>query len=111
MRFGHEIERYENEISKLEDQELELMIEADKLKGELEAADKSARATKTASRGSWRHFEIKSKALETDRTDRSEKRLRLKSTRTCRPVRAPVQQVKAMLRSSPSSTVFAPVAT
>ena len=29
--IGHEIERYENEIRKLEDQELELMIEADKL--------------------------------------------------------------------------------
>ena len=43
--IGHEIERYENEIRKLEDQELELMIEADKLKGELEVADKSARAT------------------------------------------------------------------
>src|SRR6476646_7592111 len=30
--IAHEIERYENEISKLEDQELELMIEADKVK-------------------------------------------------------------------------------
>src|SRR5262249_34098708 len=44
--IGHEIERYENEIRKLEDQELELMIEVDTLKGEIEAADKRARATK-----------------------------------------------------------------
>src|SRR5213083_3489841 len=44
--IGHEIERYENEIRKLEDRELEVMIEADKLKGEIEAADTSARATK-----------------------------------------------------------------
>jgi predicted nucleic acid-binding Zn-ribbon protein len=36
--IGHEIERYENEIRKLEDQELELMIEADKLKGKGDAA-------------------------------------------------------------------------
>src|SRR5437773_3607266 len=34
--ISHEIERYENEVRKLEDEELELMIEADKLKGELE---------------------------------------------------------------------------
>jgi len=44
--LGHEIERYENEIRKLEDQELELMIEADKLKSEVEAAEKNARASK-----------------------------------------------------------------
>ena len=35
--IGHEIERYENEIRKLEDQELELMIEGDKLKAEIDA--------------------------------------------------------------------------
>src|SRR3982751_4091095 len=40
--ISHEIERYENEIRKLEDQELELMIEADKVKAEFDAADKSA---------------------------------------------------------------------
>src|SRR5215472_13299290 len=35
--LGHEIERYENEVRKLEDEELELMIEADKLKSQIEA--------------------------------------------------------------------------
>ena len=30
--IGHEIERYENEIRKIEDEELELMVEADKIK-------------------------------------------------------------------------------
>jgi len=44
--IGHEIERTKMKIRKLEDQELELMIEGDKLKSEIEAADKSARATK-----------------------------------------------------------------
>jgi uncharacterized protein len=61
--IGHEIERYENEIRKLEDQELELMIEADKFKGEIEAADKSARATKESISRQLTDLETKSKAL------------------------------------------------
>jgi predicted nucleic acid-binding Zn-ribbon protein len=61
--IGHEIERYENEIRKLEDQELELMIEADKLRGDLEAADKSARATKDSISRQLTDLETKSKAL------------------------------------------------
>jgi hypothetical protein len=72
--ISHEIERYENEIRKLEDQELELMIEADKLKAELEAADKTARATKDSISRQLIDLETKSKALgarqqelETDR--------------------------------------------
>ena len=62
--IGHEIERYENEIRKLEDQELELMIEADKLKREIETADKSARATKESISRQLTDLETKSKALE-----------------------------------------------
>ena len=62
--IGHEIERYENEIRKLEDQELELMIEADKLKGELEVADKSARALTESIARQMADLETKSKALE-----------------------------------------------
>jgi predicted nucleic acid-binding Zn-ribbon protein len=61
--IGHEIERYENEIRKLEDQELELMIEGDKLKSEIEAADKSARATKDSISRQLTDLETKSKAL------------------------------------------------
>jgi predicted nucleic acid-binding Zn-ribbon protein len=61
--IGHEIARYENEIRKLEDQELELMIEADKLKAEIEAADKSARATKESISRQLTDLETKSKAL------------------------------------------------
>jgi len=33
--LGHEIERYENEIRKIEDEELELMVQADKVKAEI----------------------------------------------------------------------------
>jgi uncharacterized protein len=61
--LGHEIERYENEIRKLEDQELELMIEADKLKSEVEAAEKNARASKDTISRQLTDLETKSKAL------------------------------------------------
>ena len=61
--IGHEIERYENEVRKLEDQELELMIEADKLKAEIEAADKTAQATKESISRQLIDLETKSKAL------------------------------------------------
>ena len=61
--IGHEIGRYENEVRKLEDQELELMIEADKLKGEIEVADKRARATKESIERQLADLETKSKAL------------------------------------------------
>jgi len=61
--IGHEIERYENEIRKLEDQELELMIETDKLRGEIEVADKSARATKESISRQLADLETKAKAL------------------------------------------------
>ena len=61
--IGHEIERYENEVRKLEDEELELMIEVDKLKGEIEAADKSAHATKETISRQLTDLETKAKAL------------------------------------------------
>jgi predicted nucleic acid-binding Zn-ribbon protein len=61
--IGHEIQRYENEIRKLEDQELELMIEADKLKAEIEVADKNARATKESISRQLTDLETKSQAL------------------------------------------------
>ena len=77
--IGHEIERYENEISKLEDQELELMIEVDKLKGELEAADKSARTTKDSISRQLADLETKSKALETQQTELTNEREALAS--------------------------------
>ena len=67
--IGHEIERYENEIRKLEDQELELMIEADKLRSEIESADKSARATKESISRQLTDLETKSKALESQQQE------------------------------------------
>ena len=77
--IGHEIERYENEIRKLEDQELELMIEADKLKGEVEAAEKSARATNDSISRQLVDLESKSKALETQKRELEKEREALAS--------------------------------
>ncbi len=62
--MGHEIERYENEIRKIEDAELELMVQADTLKAELEAEEKKAGATKNSIARQLSDLEEKSKALE-----------------------------------------------
>ena len=72
--IGHEIERYENEIRKLEDQELELMIEADKLKGEVEAAEKGARATKDTVSRQLSDLDTKSKALDNQQRELQKER-------------------------------------
>jgi predicted nucleic acid-binding Zn-ribbon protein len=72
--LGHEIERYENEIRKLEDQELELMIEADKLKAEVGAGEKSASATKDSISRQLANLEAKSKALETQQGELAKER-------------------------------------
>jgi uncharacterized protein len=77
--LGHEIERYENEIRKLEDQELELMIEADKLKAEVDVADKNARATKDTIARQLANLEAKSKALETQQKELANEREALAS--------------------------------
>ncbi len=77
--IGHEIERYENEIRKLEDQELELMIEADKMKAEFEAAENAARATKETISRQLIDLESKSKALETQQRELENEREALAS--------------------------------
>jgi uncharacterized protein len=63
--IGHEIERYENEIRKIEDDELELMDQADKTKAQLEAEEKKAGATKQSISRQMTDLEEKSRTLET----------------------------------------------
>ncbi len=63
--MGHEILRYEDEIRKLEDQELELMEQGDKLKVEVMAEEKKAAATKDSISRQMNDLGEKSKALET----------------------------------------------
>jgi len=62
--IGHEIERYENEIRKIEDEELELMVEADKLKAELEAEEKKSAIVKESIARQTTDLEAKSTTLQ-----------------------------------------------
>jgi predicted nucleic acid-binding Zn-ribbon protein len=63
--MGHEIERYENEIKKIEDEELELMVQADKLKAEFGEEEKKAAQTKESVSRQLVDLDEKSKTLET----------------------------------------------
>ena len=62
--MGHEIERYENEIRKIEDEELELMEQAEKIKTQLEGEEKKAAATKESISRQMKDLEEKSRTLE-----------------------------------------------
>ena len=62
--IGHEIERYENEIRKIEDDELELMVLADKIKADLAAEETKAAATRDSIARQTVDLDEKSKALE-----------------------------------------------
>jgi predicted nucleic acid-binding Zn-ribbon protein len=62
--MGHEIERYQKEISTIEDRELELMEQADKIKAELVEEEKKAGATKESISRQVVDLDEKSKALE-----------------------------------------------
>ena len=62
--IGHEIERYENEIRKIEDDELELMVLADKMKADLTAEETKAAATRDSIARQTDDLDEKSKALE-----------------------------------------------
>ena len=62
--MGHEIERYENEIKKIEDEELELMLQTDKLKAELGVEEKKAATTKESISRQLVDLDEKSKTLE-----------------------------------------------
>ena len=74
--IGHEIERYENEIRKIEDDELELMVLADKAKTELTEEEKKAVAIQQSIARQTVDLDEKSKALESQlqqlTTERSE---------------------------------------
>ena len=62
--LGHEIDRYENEIRKIEDDELELMVLADKIKTDLTAEETKAAATRDSIARQTDDLDEKSKALD-----------------------------------------------
>lgn len=62
--IGHEIERYEKEIQIIEDQELELMDQAEKSKGELAIEEKKAAGARDSIGRQMADLEAKGKTLE-----------------------------------------------
>jgi predicted nucleic acid-binding Zn-ribbon protein len=62
--MGNEIERYEKEIQAIEDHELELMDQAEKLKGELAIEDKKAAGARESIARQMADLEQKGKTLE-----------------------------------------------
>jgi predicted nucleic acid-binding Zn-ribbon protein len=62
--MGNEIERYEKEIQSIEDQELELMDQAEKLKGELAVEEKKAATARDSINRQMADLEAKGKTLE-----------------------------------------------
>jgi predicted nucleic acid-binding Zn-ribbon protein len=75
--LGHEIERYENEIRKIEDEELELMVQADKIKLDLADEEKKAAAVKESIARQTADLEEKSKALESRLEELTRERVEL----------------------------------
>jgi len=67
--LGHEIERYENEIRKIEDEELELMVQGDKVKVDLAEEEKKAAGVKESIARQTADLDEKSKALESRLAD------------------------------------------
>ena len=62
--MGHEIERYAKEIQKIEDQELELMVQADQLKEQVLADQKRTSTAKESVGRQMSDLESKAKLLE-----------------------------------------------
>jgi uncharacterized protein len=62
--MGNEIERYEKEIQAIEDQELELMDQAEKLKAELAIEDKKASGSRDSIARQMADLEEKGKTLQ-----------------------------------------------
>jgi uncharacterized protein len=62
--MGHEIERYEKEIVQLEDQELELMEQADKLRADVSAQEKTASAARDSIYRQLGNLDEKGKTLQ-----------------------------------------------
>ena len=62
--MGNEIERYEKEIQRIEDQELELMDQADKVKVEVAAEEKKAAAARESIGRQMADLEEKAKTLD-----------------------------------------------
>lgn len=75
--MGHEIERYQKEIGAIEDQELELMEQADKVKAELTEEEKKAGVTKESISRQVVDLAEKTKTLESRLAELTKERAEL----------------------------------
>ena len=75
--LGHEIERFENEIRKIEDEELELMVQADKVKIDLVEEEKKAAGVRESIARQTADLDEKSKALESRMEELTRERAQL----------------------------------
>lgn len=75
--LGHEIERFENEIRKIEDEELELMVQADKVKIDLAEEEKKAAGVRESIARQTADLDEKSIALESRMEDLTRERAEL----------------------------------
>ena len=75
--LGHEIERFENEIRKIEDEELELMVQADKIKIDLAEEEKKAAGVRESIARQTADLDEKSKALESRLEELTRERAKL----------------------------------
>jgi uncharacterized protein len=78
--MGNEIERYQKEISAIEDQELELMEQADKVKIEVADAEKHVTAARASVAGQMKDLEDKTATLEARLKEISAEREQIAST-------------------------------
>jgi len=72
--IGHEIERYENEIRKIEDEELELMVQADTIKVDLAEEEKKAGVVRESIARQTKDLEAKSTTLQSQLEELSKER-------------------------------------
>jgi uncharacterized protein len=72
--MGHEIERYENEIRKIEDEELELMVQADTIKVDLAEEEKKAGVVRESIARQTKDLEAKSTTLQAQLEELSKER-------------------------------------
>jgi uncharacterized protein len=75
--MGHEIQRYESEIKKIEDEELELMMHADQARAELAIEEKKAAVAKDSISRQLGDLEQKSKTLESQLQELNKERAEL----------------------------------
>ena len=111
--MSNEIKRYTEEIGKIEDQELELMEQADKLKAELSVEEKKAASVSDSIARQMKDLESKGQALETRfRSSRKNVMSWLpRSTRISSIGFIAYLRARATQRSSRWNTTSVPVAT